>query len=119
MAQYAKADLACKSRAEGNEDIEAKSLIFAEQLAEFPADVIADAFRTWIKTEKFSPTVAEIRDLCWIEYRARFGLKELLKKMLNSQSENQDKRTVAKRADPGEVKKIMQELRRNMSINPE
>jgi len=82
-AQYGKADLACKSRNESSEDIKLRSAVFAEQLAEFPADIIADAFNTWIRCEVFSPTVAQIRDLCWLEYRARYGMKLMIKKMLD------------------------------------
>lgn len=88
--QYGKADIACKSRAEGSEDIRLRSAIFVEQLMEFPNDIIADAFNTWIRCEVFSPTVAQIRDLCWKEFRARYGMKAMIKKMLDSRNNSKD-----------------------------
>jgi hypothetical protein len=37
---------------------------WAEDLDEFPAWAIAEATRTWRRTRKFKPTIAEMRQLC-------------------------------------------------------
>jgi len=79
--QLMRCDYACKSRNEGAEDQKLRTAIFAEELQEFPADILAEAFQMWIRSETFTPSVSDIRENCWKEYRARYGLKTMLEKM--------------------------------------
>lgn len=55
-------------------DAAALIALLVDFLAEFPADVISTAFRSWIATKTFWPTVAEIREHCDREYRWRVSL---------------------------------------------
>lgn len=55
--------LLTKSRAEGDDDTKARLVVMADELANYPADVVLDALRYWARTEKFFPAWAELRDL--------------------------------------------------------
>lgn len=46
-------------------DLAAMTAIYIEDLAEFPIDVIAEACRSWRRSEKWFPRIAELRDECW------------------------------------------------------
>lgn len=61
----AKCDAVTKAKDAHQSDAKARMAIFVEDLREFPADVVADAFKRWRRMEKFAPTVAEIRERCW------------------------------------------------------
>lgn len=63
--QMAACDMVTKARPEHAMDTKARITIFVDDLSEFPADVVAEAFRWWRRTEKWSPTVADIRERCW------------------------------------------------------
>lgn len=84
ISQLAKCDMVTKARPEHEADTEARSTIFAEDLCEFPADVVAEAFRFWRRTEKWSPTVADIRERCWrlaaVRQSARVKLQAEIRK---------------------------------------
>lgn len=76
----AKADMVTKARAAETMDGKARIAVFIEDLREFPTDVVADAFRKWRRMEKFAPTVAEIRELCWRAMPMRSGLRRALER---------------------------------------
>lgn len=82
VKHFTKCALATKARAEDVSDIQARAVIFVEDLAEFPADVIAEAFQFWRRTEKFSPSVADIRERCWRLAGARYTAKRTLENEL-------------------------------------
>ncbi|KKM12092.1 hypothetical protein LCGC14_1720340, partial [marine sediment metagenome] len=48
----------------GQEDLAALIAIYAEELAEYPLDVVRDACRTWARREKWFPAWADLRALC-------------------------------------------------------
>jgi hypothetical protein len=58
-------------RAMDGVDLEAWLIVVGEELEEFPADVIRDACRKWMRREKWSPSVAELRDECQRTARRR------------------------------------------------
>lgn len=66
------------ARPQDEADVRTAVMVFQESLSTFPPDVIAAAFRDWRNTEKWRPTLAEIRQRCWSEYRGRVGLKDAL-----------------------------------------
>lgn len=84
VEQMAACDLVTKARAEHEGDTAARAAIFAEDLAEFPADVVAEAFRYWRRTEKWSPTVSDIRERCWrkasVRVMAKFRIEDELRR---------------------------------------
>jgi hypothetical protein len=53
-----------KSRAPDSADLRLMLEAFADDLAEFPADAVATAFRKWQRMEKWWPSLSEIRDHC-------------------------------------------------------
>jgi hypothetical protein len=63
-----------KSRAGEEADKKILGAVFARQLAEFPADVVAGAFDGWIRCEVWRPAPAEIRERCNRLMRARRSL---------------------------------------------
>jgi len=113
--QLAKCDAACKSRAEDFSDTKARAAVFADGLREFPVDCVADAFKSWMRSEKFTPALSDIRENCWREYRARFGLLNMLKKMID---EN-DKPTEQKRerVTPDQMKAIRDKINASNIVN--
>lgn len=84
VEQMAACDLVTKARAEHEGDTAARAAIFVEDLSEFPADVVAESFKYWRRTEKWSPTVADIRERCWrkanVRVVARYRLESELKR---------------------------------------
>lgn len=76
----AKADMVTKARASEAVDGKARIQVFIEDLREFPTDVVVDAFRHWRRRERFAPTVAEIRELCWRAMPMRMGLRRALER---------------------------------------
>jgi hypothetical protein len=82
VKHFTKCALATKAKAENVADIQARAVVFVEDLAEFPADVIAEAFKFWRRTEKFSPSVADIRERCWRLASARYTAKRALENEL-------------------------------------
>lgn len=63
-----------KSRATDGMDLRMMLAVFADELAEFPEDVVATAFRNWARREKWWPSLAEIRDHCQRLNRVRSSL---------------------------------------------
>lgn len=66
-----------KSRATDGTDLRMMLAVFADELAEFPEDVVATAFRKWARREKWWPSLAEILDQCQRLSRVRASLKRL------------------------------------------
>lgn len=67
-----------KSRETDAVDLETATLVFVEELQEFPADIVEEAFLRWRRSERFRPTVSEIRDLCqrevaWLRHLDRIA----------------------------------------------
>lgn len=63
-----------KSRATDGMDLRMMLAIFADELAQFPEDVVATAFRKWARREKWWPSLAEILDQCQRLNRVRASL---------------------------------------------
>jgi hypothetical protein len=66
-----------KSRATDGMDLRMMLAVFADELAQFPEDVVATAFRKWAQREKWWPSLAEIRDQCQRLNRVRASLRRL------------------------------------------
>jgi len=60
-----------KSRAEDETDREATYVALAEELSEFPPDVVRGALRKIARRETFFPSLAELRDQCQRDFRKR------------------------------------------------
>lgn len=56
-------------------DLNAMAAVYSEDLEEFPLDIIAAACRSWRRSEKFFPRIAELRAECW-----RVGQDRLIRK---------------------------------------
>ena len=52
------------SRNMSQDDLKAQIAIYAEELTEYPIDVVRDACRWWGKWEKWFPAWAELREIC-------------------------------------------------------
>jgi len=78
IQELAKCDAVTKARQSESHDQQVRIAVFTEDLREFPPDVVAAAFMKWRRLEKFAPSVAEIRDLCWRALMYRDGLKRAL-----------------------------------------
>lgn len=86
VQEFTKCALVTKARAEDTADIQARAVIFAEDLTEFPADVIAEAFKFWRRTEKFAPAVADIRERCWRLAGVRYSAKRTIERELRNRA---------------------------------
>ena len=56
--------LLTKSRSSDQTDLKLMIAALADELADYPADVLTTAFRRWAKREKWSPSLAEIKAEC-------------------------------------------------------
>lgn len=65
------------SREREGMDIKIMLEVFADELSEFPPDVVGMAFREWARREKWWPTLSEIRNTCLREVKWRKSLKKL------------------------------------------
>jgi hypothetical protein len=63
--------LQTKLRAEDGGTMEARLLVYAEDLAQYPADIVVDACRFWGRTEKFFPAWSELKDLLDVRVKRR------------------------------------------------
>jgi hypothetical protein len=70
--------LMTKARAQGDDDQTAVLAIYAEELAEYPADVVVSALRGWAKREVFFPALADLHEACHKASRKRRALAECL-----------------------------------------
>ena len=52
------------ARSTGQDDLVAQIAIYADELSEYPADVVRDVCRWWAAREKWFPTWAELRQAC-------------------------------------------------------
>lgn len=81
--QMAACDMVTKARPEHAMDTKARIAVFVEDLREFPADVVAEAFKFWRRTETWSPTVVDIRERCWRKAAIRVSAKLRLESAIN------------------------------------
>lgn len=56
-------------------DLKAMLAVMAEELAEFPQDVLRAELRAWARREKWWPTLSELRDRCQRAMRVRKSLR--------------------------------------------
>jgi hypothetical protein len=66
------------ARAKDSADLKMMLGVMAEELSEFPADVVRESLRDWSRTEKWWPTLSEIRERCLKATRVQSGLKSAL-----------------------------------------
>lgn len=60
--ELARLRVSTKARAESDGDLAMMFQVFAEECAEYPADVVVWALRGWARTEIFYPSLAELRE---------------------------------------------------------
>ncbi len=70
---------ATRSRASEDADTEAALAVMMEELIEFPPDVVRHVLRGWARREKWRPSLAELRERCERESRARRSLCRALR----------------------------------------
>lgn len=68
-----------KSREKDAVDLKLLLAILADELSEFPPDVVATAFRNWARREVWWPSLAEIRDACQREARWRRSFASIVR----------------------------------------
>lgn len=78
LTEVTKCFAVTQSREHDETDMKATLAGMVDGLAEFPADVIRDACRSYAKWNKWRPTLSEIRDMCWQRYQARASLRAAL-----------------------------------------
>jgi hypothetical protein len=74
VAQVARLRASCKVRAEHQDDITLVMRVLAEECADYPADVVVWVLRRWANRERFTPSLAELRDELQRGARARRSL---------------------------------------------
>lgn len=67
-----------KARAEDVGTLEARLVVFAEELATYPEDVVIDACRYWGRAEKFFPSWSELKDLLDRRVKRRQRMRDAL-----------------------------------------
>lgn len=80
MAELARMRLIVKVRAEQEQDLAAIAVIFAEEMAEYPPDIVRHALRGWTKREKWWPSWAELKELLDRAFKRRKALREVLRR---------------------------------------
>lgn len=78
LTEVTKCFAVTQSREHDETDMKATLAGMVDGLAEFPADVIRDACRSYAKWNKWRPALSELRDMCWQRYQARASLRHAL-----------------------------------------
>lgn len=65
-----------KARGYETDDMKLTLAVLADELSEFPPDIVADVFKLWARREKWAPSLAELRDYCQREMRWRRSLMQ-------------------------------------------
>lgn len=60
-------------------DLEAWLTVLGDEIEEFPADVIRAACRKWLRREKWTPSVAELREECNRLFRPRAMMRDAMR----------------------------------------
>ncbi len=63
-----------KSRAYEVDDMKITLAVLADELSEFPPEIVAAVFKSWARRDKWAPSLAELRDFCQREMRWRRSL---------------------------------------------
>jgi hypothetical protein len=92
VEELAKVVAVTVSRGRDEIDEEFMYVTMASLLVEFPPDVIKDACISYMKCEKWRPSLAEIRDRCWQRFRARKSLRATLRLAVDRASRAQSDR---------------------------
>jgi hypothetical protein len=71
-----------KARPQDADDLTLMAAAYAEEMAAYPADVIASACRKWAAMEKWWPSWAELKDLLEFRMRRRKAMLEALQRQL-------------------------------------
>ncbi len=78
QSELARLRVMTKSRNENQADLTMTAAAYADALAEYPADVVADALRNWAACEKWWPAWAELKDRLDRGVRKRRALRAAL-----------------------------------------
>ena len=65
-------------RARDGVDVDVMATAYTQRLAEYPADVVADACDSWANANQFWPAWAELKDACDRKMRGRKQLRDAL-----------------------------------------
>jgi len=77
-AELAKCLIGKVSREKTELDIQGYAQVMREDIGEFPFDIVANALKSWRRTEKFWPSNSDIRNLCQERMRHRLFLQKKL-----------------------------------------
>lgn len=108
----AKVDAVTVSREKGAVDEQARRAVMVSALEGLPADLLAKACRSWIETEKWRPTPAELRKVIERDLRQR---QVMLEALVNPKPEA-PKAIPSERADPEHISKLVDRLRKNLDV---
>jgi len=64
IGELAKMRVSMAKAAQGEDDMQAMTAVFVDDLAGYPPDVIATACRRWRRTQRFFPTPADLIAIC-------------------------------------------------------
>lgn len=78
IAELAKLSVAQARRDAADTDKRALLAVMAEDLAEFPADIVSHACTRWRRRERWFPTPAELIDECQRLARRRYAMRAAL-----------------------------------------
>jgi len=108
-------DAATAARDKAPVDEQARRVILVSALKDIPPDLIAKACRSWVETQVFRPTAAEIRALChreWMERKAM--LDALVNPKADEAREERQQEPVEERRALAE--RLMHRLRNGLDI---
>ncbi len=78
--ELARLALLTKAKNECQEDLTIRLGVLGEELSEFPIDCVRDSCRSWAKSEKWFPSLSELREACQDRAMKRRGLLLALKR---------------------------------------
>ncbi|MEO0496833.1 MAG: hypothetical protein AAF141_05610 [Pseudomonadota bacterium] len=76
-------DAATSGRGADPTNVAYRHRAFIEGLMDFPEDVIMSAFARYRAVENWQPSVAELREYCWRDYKRRDLMAGALRRMIN------------------------------------
>lgn len=82
MLALAECDMVTASRHREEPDAKLRAKVFRDDLAQFPEDIVVDAFARYRRAEQWQPTVSQIRDYCWRDYGRRVCLRDALRRLI-------------------------------------
>lgn len=82
VAELARLRLLVTVRAEQEKSLEALAIAFAEEMAEYPPDIVRGVIREWGRREKWWPSWAELKERLDRAFKKRRALRDSLRKVV-------------------------------------